>query len=217
MRQWGLTATLGWEDGTVWGTMRPACGFSVARAAEAEKSRESLPSLPEAHGCPPSTVTFSGSSDLLGEPSDDTAGGVVLVERMGQLLARGLQLLAQGEAVQHDGVLPGRGTVRRASRHAQPCYRPPLPALGRHSPTHPAAPSGWPGCSWQTAAWAGSGGRLPTGQHGRVSRVLRAPQPPRDRPSPPRPGPAARPRARTGRLGLPQPRGGPGPAARRYP
>lgn len=43
--------------------------------------------------------TFSGSSDFLGETGNDTAGGVVLVQRMGQLLAGGLQLLAQSEAV----------------------------------------------------------------------------------------------------------------------
>lgn len=43
--------------------------------------------------------TFSGSSDFLGETGNDTAGGIVLVQRMGQLLAGGLQLLAQSEAV----------------------------------------------------------------------------------------------------------------------
>lgn len=54
-----------------------------------------------------SKLTFSGSSDLLGEPCDDTAGSIVLVQRVGQLLARGLQLLAQREAVQHNGILTG--------------------------------------------------------------------------------------------------------------
>lgn len=53
-------------------------------------------------------VTFSGGGDLLGEAGDDAAGGVVLVQRMGQFLACGLELLAQREAVQHDGVLGDR-------------------------------------------------------------------------------------------------------------
>ena len=57
--------------------------------------------------------TFSGSSDLLGETGDDTAGGIVLVQSVRQLLAGGLQLLAQGEAVEHDCVLgEGDATVR---------------------------------------------------------------------------------------------------------
>lgn len=55
--------------------------------------------------------TFSGSSDFLGEAGNDTAGGIVLVQRVGQLLAGGLQLLAQGEAVQHDRIL-GEGSTR---------------------------------------------------------------------------------------------------------
>lgn len=49
--------------------------------------------------------TFSGSSDFLGETGNDTAGCVVLVQSMGQLLAGCLQLLAQSEAVQHDRIL----------------------------------------------------------------------------------------------------------------
>lgn len=32
-----LTTTLGCELGTVWGTMRPACGFRVARAERKDK------------------------------------------------------------------------------------------------------------------------------------------------------------------------------------
>lgn len=34
--QGGLTAALGCADGTVWGTMRPAWGFRVAKAAKRE-------------------------------------------------------------------------------------------------------------------------------------------------------------------------------------
>lgn len=71
--------------------------------------------------------TFSGSSDFLGETGDDTAGGIVLVQSVGQLLAGGLQLLAQGEAVEHDCVLgegdatEGVGEVRGApSRRVSP-------------------------------------------------------------------------------------------------
>lgn len=52
--------------------------------------------------------TFSGSSDFLGETGNDTAGSIMLVQRVGQLLAGGLQLLAQGEAVEHDCVLGTR-------------------------------------------------------------------------------------------------------------
>lgn len=48
--------------------------------------------------------SFSGSSDFLGETGNDTAGSIMLVQRVGQLLAGGLQLLAQGEAVEHDCV-----------------------------------------------------------------------------------------------------------------
>ena len=62
----------------------------------------------QAGGC-----TFSGSSDFLGETRNDTAGGIVLVQGVGQLLAGGLQLLAQGEAVEHDRILgEGDTTVR---------------------------------------------------------------------------------------------------------
>lgn len=46
--------------------------------------------------------SFSGSSDFLGETGNDTAGGIVLVQSVRQLLAGCLQLLAQSEAVQHD-------------------------------------------------------------------------------------------------------------------
>lgn len=49
--------------------------------------------------------TFSGSSDFLGETGNDTAGGIVLVQSVRQLLAGCLQLLAQSEAVQHDCIL----------------------------------------------------------------------------------------------------------------
>lgn len=49
--------------------------------------------------------TFSSSSDFLGEPGNDSAGSIVLVQSMGQLLAGGLQLLAKSEAVQHDCIL----------------------------------------------------------------------------------------------------------------
>ena len=45
-----------------------------------------------------------GRGDLLVEPGDDAAGGVVLVERVTELLAGGLQLLPEGEGVQHHGV-----------------------------------------------------------------------------------------------------------------
>ena len=41
---------------------------------------------------------------LLVEPGNDPAGGVVLVEGVGQLLPGRLQLLSQREAVQHHGV-----------------------------------------------------------------------------------------------------------------
>ena len=51
--------------------------------------------------------TLSGSGDLLGEASDDPAGGVVLVQSVGQLLSGGLQLLPQSETVQHHSILVG--------------------------------------------------------------------------------------------------------------
>lgn len=50
-------------------------------------------------------LTFSCSSDLFGETSDDSAGGVMLIEGMWQFLASSLQLLPQGEAVQHNSIL----------------------------------------------------------------------------------------------------------------
>ena len=37
-----LTTTLGWELGTAWGTMRPACGFRVARAGREDNVRNGL-------------------------------------------------------------------------------------------------------------------------------------------------------------------------------
>lgn len=37
-----LTTTLGWELGTAWGTMRPACGFRVARAGREDNVRNRL-------------------------------------------------------------------------------------------------------------------------------------------------------------------------------
>ena len=49
--------------------------------------------------------TFSSGSDLFGEPGNDSAGSIVLVQSMGQLLAGCLQLLAKSEAVQHDCIL----------------------------------------------------------------------------------------------------------------
>lgn len=49
--------------------------------------------------------TFSSSSDLLGEPGNDSAGSIVLVQSVGQFLAGCLQLLAKSEAVQHDCIL----------------------------------------------------------------------------------------------------------------
>lgn len=49
--------------------------------------------------------TFSSSSDFLGETGNDSAGSIVLVQSMGQLLAGCLQLLAKSEAVQHDCIL----------------------------------------------------------------------------------------------------------------
>lgn len=74
--------------------------------------------------------TFSGSSDFLGETRNDTAGGIVLVQSVGQLLAGGLQLLAQGEAVEHDRILGegdatvrGRGGVGSAQQRSQPLIR----------------------------------------------------------------------------------------------
>lgn len=53
-------------------------------------------------------LTLSGGGDLFGEASDHSAGGVVLVQGMGKLLAGGLQLLPQGETVQHYGILGHR-------------------------------------------------------------------------------------------------------------
>lgn len=37
-----LTTTLGWELGTAWGTMRPACGFRVARAERKDDVRNGI-------------------------------------------------------------------------------------------------------------------------------------------------------------------------------
>ena len=68
---------------------------------------------PQSGGWQAGGCTFSGSSDFLGETRNDTAGGIVLVQSVGQLLAGGLQLLAQGEAVEHDRILgEGDATVR---------------------------------------------------------------------------------------------------------
>lgn len=50
-------------------------------------------------------LTFSCSSDLFVESSDDSAGGIMLIKSMGEFLASGLQLLAQGEAMKHDSIL----------------------------------------------------------------------------------------------------------------
>lgn len=51
--------------------------------------------------------TFSGSSDLLVESSDDSAGGIVLIKSMWEFLASRLQLLPQGKAMKHDSILVG--------------------------------------------------------------------------------------------------------------
>lgn len=53
-------------------------------------------------------LTFSCSSDLFGESSNDSAGGIMLVEGMWQFLASSLQLLSQGEAVKHNSILEQR-------------------------------------------------------------------------------------------------------------
>lgn len=50
-------------------------------------------------------LTLSGSCDLFSETGDDSAGGIVLVQGVRQLLSGRLQLLAQREAVKHHGIL----------------------------------------------------------------------------------------------------------------
>lgn len=51
------------------------------------------------------SLTLSGCSDLLGKTSNDSAGCIMLVEGVRELLASRLQLLPQSEAVQHDRIL----------------------------------------------------------------------------------------------------------------
>lgn len=80
------------------GAATPACGFSVARAAEQSNARTGRATR----------VTFAGGRDLLGETRDHATRRVVLVEGVTQLLSRRLQLLPQREAVQHHGVLERR-------------------------------------------------------------------------------------------------------------
>lgn len=51
------------------------------------------------------SLTLSGCSDLLGETGDDSAGCVMLVEGVRELLASRLQLLPQSETVEHHRIL----------------------------------------------------------------------------------------------------------------
>lgn len=60
----------------------------------------------------------------------------MLVERVGQLLARSLQLLAEGEAVQHDGILAGMEAESGRERRQPQCRQ--LPALSS-APSHDPA------------------------------------------------------------------------------
>lgn len=53
-------------------------------------------------------LTFSRSSDLFSESSNDSACSVMLVEGMRQFLASSLQLLPQGEAMKHYSILDGK-------------------------------------------------------------------------------------------------------------
>lgn len=56
----------------------------------------------DTHCCKP---TLSCRSDLFGESSDNSAGGIMLVEGMWQFLTSSLQLLPKGETVKHYSVL----------------------------------------------------------------------------------------------------------------